>query len=69
MTNTKQKTMKKTRIAYYITVSWRPGSVLHEQYIMANELHLIATFYKNFPRATCITVERHELDADGYPFC
>jgi hypothetical protein len=35
---------------------------------MANELHLIATFYKNFPRATCITVERHELDADGYPF-
>ena len=58
----------KTRIAYYITVYWRPGSVVHEQWILPSELHLIATFFKNFPNAKTVSVERHELSTDHWIF-
>jgi len=59
----------KTRIAYYIIV-WHGSLIKHEQWILASELHLIATMFKKFKEdgVEHIEVEQHELSTDHWLF-
>lgn len=60
--------MRKTRVVYFIIVYDERGRMLHEQYIMPNELHLIATFFKHHKDAFRIDVTRDELSPEHWLF-
>jgi hypothetical protein len=58
----------KTRVAYEVQLWSEHNTLIHSQYIMPNELHLIATFFKAHPETEYIKIFKDNLSTEHWLF-
>ena len=59
---------KRTQVLYWADCRNVFGHTIHEQHIEANELHLIATFFKEIDDLESISITREVVDEDHWAF-